>query len=307
MPPLRSLALAALVVLLMAGAYLFGLYSHSRELWPVSQMRGLFGRNPAPNPGVGAHDHVGHLVVFPGKTEVACPGQTADTAVLLVMGQSNAANHGDTPVTTRHPQRVLNFFAGKCYVAASPLLGATGEGGEYLTLLADRLVDDGAFRSVILMDTAVTDTPIARWQRDGDLNVETLGALRSLRAGYRVTHVIWHQGENDLRFETSSRVYQASFRSMLGALREAGVDAPVFIAIATACGGLRREHNAVAEAQHALVDDRTVFLGADTDALLGEADRTGDRCHLSGSGARKTALAFAAAIEKTLARRQPPP
>jgi hypothetical protein len=296
---LRSCALAAVVVLLATGAYLFGLYSYSRGLWPMTALRGIFGHHGPVETAIGTRDRFGHLAAYPGKTEVACPEQTADTAFLLVMGQSNAANHGDTRVTTHHPESVLNFFAGKCYVAASPLLGATGEGGEFVTPLADELVDRGVFRSVIVMNTAVTDTQISRWQRDGDLNLATLDALRSLRPGYRVTQVVWHQGENDLRFETTGKVYQASFRSMLGALRDAGVDAPVFLAVATTCGRWRRENNDVATAQRALVDDRTIFLGADTDALLDQHDRSGDACHLSGSGARKTALAYAAAIEKT--------
>ena len=46
-------------------------------------------------------------------------------------------------LTTERPDAVVNFFEGKCYRAQSPLLGATAEEGEFLTLLGDRLVADG--------------------------------------------------------------------------------------------------------------------------------------------------------------------
>ena len=67
---------------------------------------------------------------------------------------------------------------------------------------------------------------------------------------------------------------------------------------ATACGQPTEPGNPVAAAQRGLVDDRTIFLGADTDALLGKADRGSDACHLSESGQRKTAEAYATAIER---------
>ena len=60
---------------------------------------------------------------YAGKIEVQCPKQTQRTAVLLIAGQSNAANSAAQRHETRHPDRVLNFMGGRCYVAASPLLG----------------------------------------------------------------------------------------------------------------------------------------------------------------------------------------
>jgi len=151
---------------------------------------------------------------------------------------------------------------------------------------------------------AITDTPISRWQREGDLNEMLMGVLKALPATVKITHVVWHQGENDLRFATPGKVYQASFRSLLETLREAGVAAPVFIAVTTRCGTSRRDGNAVAEGQRALVDDKTIFLGVDTDALLNDSDRMRDHCHFSESGQKKTALSYTGAIEK--AKRQSP-
>ena len=78
---------------------------------------------------------------YAGKIEIQCPEQTRGTAVILIAGQSNAANSGAQRHNTRYPDRVLNFAGGRCYVAASPLLGSNGFAGEYWTLMADQLID----------------------------------------------------------------------------------------------------------------------------------------------------------------------
>ena len=104
------------------------LYAH--DLWSGSPPR------DAAAPGVAAYDNHRRLVDYPGKTETPCPPPTARTAVILAIGQSNIANHAAVRVATRHPKTVLSYFEGKCHVAGSPMLGASGDGGEFLTLLA---------------------------------------------------------------------------------------------------------------------------------------------------------------------------
>ncbi|HZP98320.1 MAG TPA: sialate O-acetylesterase [Reyranella sp.] len=245
------------------------------------------------------HDRTGRLIAFPGKVETACPVQDARTALILAIGQSNAGNHGASREVTNHPEKVLNVFDGKCYVAASPLLGATGEGGEFLTPLADRLIEDGLYDRVLIVAAAVGGTPIVRWQKGGDLNEHALAVLKALPTGYRVTEVIWHQGESDRDLGTSGAAYRASFASLLGTLRDAGVDAPVFIGITTICGTAQGDGTDLERAQAALVDNRSVFLGVNADALLDAGDRQADHCHLSASGQRKVAAAYAAAIAKS--------
>ena len=110
-----------LIVVVAACAYLFGLYSYPRALWPVSLLRDAKNTTLS----IGVYDDYGRLVAYPGKAEVPCPLQAAGTAVILAIGQSNVANHADQRITTRHPGAAVNYFGGKCYVAASPLLGAT--------------------------------------------------------------------------------------------------------------------------------------------------------------------------------------
>ena len=62
----------------------------------------------------------------------------------------------------------------------------------------------------------------------------------------------------------------------------------------------------MARVQASLVDDRRIFLGADSDELLARNDRVRDRCHLSSFGLRKLAVAYAEAIAKVRTKFRPP-
>src|SRR5262249_13324511 len=66
-------------------------------------------------------------------------------------------------------------------------------------------------------------------------------------------------------------------------------------AIATRCGTWKAGSQ-TALAQQQLVDNDKIFLGANTDVLLGKADRMPDGCHFSQSGQEKTAKSYAEAI-----------
>ena len=249
----------------------------------------------------GTFGEAGRLIAYPGKTEVKCPAPGPDTAVVLAIGQSNIANQAENRITSHYSSEVVNFFEGKCYRAESPLLGATAEEGEFLTLLGDRLVDDGAYRNVVIVTSAVGASEIAQWRKGGELNGLMLHALTGLLPGYRVTQMLWVQGEADYAIGTAPALYTDDFHSLLGTLSAGGVTAPVFIAIATRCVSSWKPDNPIAAAQRALVDNRHVFLGADTDALVGTADRRPDGCHFGGRGQVKAADAFVSAIEKVRA------
>ena len=237
----------------------------------------------------------------PAKREVECPPQTATTAVLLVIGQSNAANGGERRVKTRFPDRVLNYFDGHCFVAGSPLLGSGGTEGEFITLLADNLIANGTYKSVMIIATAISGSQISRWQKGGDLNQLMLSTVIGFKSQYKITDIVWHQGEGDYLLGTTAQAYTASFQSMRKTLTDIGVAAPIFISISTFCGTEKpwQRDNPIAQAQGQLADPKAkILLGAHTDQLLVSADRRkNDQCHFSDSGQRKTASAYAIAIK----------
>jgi hypothetical protein len=277
----------------LIGLAAVGTYFYAHDLWSGSPPQDT----GATMPGVAVYDSHRRLVDYSGKTEKPCPPQTAHTAIILALGQSNIANHASIRVNTRHPRAVLSYFDGKCYVAGSPLLGASGDGGEFLTLLADRLIDDDVYRSVIVVPAGIGGMAIALWQRNGQLNDMLLRTLKGLPPGYKVTQVLWQQGESDFLLTTPPADYVASFRSLVDVLVENGVDAPLYISISTKCGPWTA-NNPIAVAQRSLIDSRRVFLGVDSDGLLETKDRFDD-CHLSESGQRKTAAAYAEAIKRS--------
>src|SRR5271169_662209 len=92
------------------------LYAGVKRTWPVPELKKVVAK--LTNQATGK-DQFGRLLSYPGKTEIACPLQDRTTAVLLLVGQSNAGNYQGQ----RHQSeddRVVNFSAGHCYRAVSP-------------------------------------------------------------------------------------------------------------------------------------------------------------------------------------------
>jgi hypothetical protein len=296
-----SRASLLIAILVLTATYLFGGYSGRHDLFPFAVFQALKTRAVSTAPDRYTVDQAGRLASDDQKKAVACPQQTDRTAVLLLMGQSNAGNHAGQRFRSEHGGAVLNFFDGQCYVAASPLLGSDGTSGEYWTQLGNLLLDRGSFDQVLLAPVAISGSEVSRWAPGGDLNgamIETAGMLQ--RGGFRVTHVLWVQGEIDYVKGTNEKDYRDRFVSLVSSLRSHGVAAPVYVAIATKClgasnGGTRfhSADNPIARAQLALRDPgANLRSGINSDALLGDLDRYDD-CHFSAWGEQKVARAWA--------------
>jgi len=116
--------------------YLSGAYSFSHQIWPINVITA--NRNAAIAESLSRNfNEIGAFSNLAEKKEVPCPVQNSSTPAVLVLGQSNSANHAEKKFSTQYPMKVLNYYLGKCYSAESPLLGASGLEGEYLTLLGD--------------------------------------------------------------------------------------------------------------------------------------------------------------------------
>jgi Carbohydrate esterase, sialic acid-specific acetylesterase len=293
--------LAILAVSVFVVGAIVGAWAGVVRIWPVRYSLQLIEGLPKPfvnepeSPPL-ALDSAGRLLRYAGKTEVQCPKQTRRTAVLLIAGQSNAANNAAQRHSTGYPDRVFNFVGGRCYVAASPLLGSTGFAGEVWTLMADQLIDAGAFDRVILAPVAVGASSIGQWAKGGALNTSMIPLVQDLTVHYRVTHVLWHQGETDFALRTDPARYKEQFLSFAETLRANAVDAPIFISTATRCLPGWVQPNAIQSAQEELASTHSGFEpGVDTDKLLSAQDRYDD-CHMADSGEVKTARAWAAIL-----------
>ncbi|MFL6815461.1 MAG: sialate O-acetylesterase [Bradyrhizobium sp.] len=297
-----SRASFSIAILVLTATYLFGGYSGRHDLFPFPVFQALKTRAVSTAPDRYTVDQAGRLASGDEKETIACPEQTDRTAVLLLIGQSNAGNHAGQRYRSEHGEKVVNFFDERCYVAASPLLGSDGTRGEYWTQLGNLLLDRGAFDRVILAPAAISGSEASRWAQGGDLNgvmIDTVSQLQ--RRGYRVTHVLWVQGDIDYGKGTNVMDYHDRVLSLVSSLRSHRVAAPVYVVVATKClgvvsnGGTRfhSAENPVARAQLALRDPgANLTSGVNSDALLGDLDRYDD-CHFSASGEQKVARAWA--------------
>ena len=202
--------------------------------------------------------------------------------VALVFGQSNAANFGESRRTAG--PRVSVFANGKFVRAADPLPGANGIGGSVWTRLGDKLIASGRFDRVIFIPAAVGGTEIADWTPEVKKHFKLVEAqVRAAQArGLTITHMFWHQGESDAALLIHPSDYRVRFMDMLRGLRELGVDAPVFVAQATRCGGYP-ENKDIRWVQRDIVNHSLgIWQGPDTDSLGSEFRHDG--CHFSTRG-----------------------
>ncbi len=275
---------AAVLISLCGLAYLTGVYSGYQDTWPVPQLKMLV--RPHLDPGMVHTDKFGRLLSYPGKHDTPCPPQDARTAVLLVAGQSNAANYqGQRYQST--DDRVVNFSEGRCYFAGSPLLGADGRSGKSWTLLGTKLIRSGLYTKVILIAAAVGGSPIRRWADGGDLNHMLIEVIRSAKTRYTITGILWHQGAADLASNTPGDTYRSDLKSLIDSIRAEGVTAPFYISRSSLQLTPRwSEDNPISRAQAELVDGKSILAGPNTDHDITATDRF-DGLHFSASGQEK--------------------
>lgn len=252
-------------------------------------------------------DAYGRLTAYPNKIEVPCPTQTARTAVVLVAGQSNAANYGNTAARSAHGGAVVNFFGGRCFIAQSPLLGASGEWGDAWTSLGNKLVESGAFDAVVIVPAAIGGTAAQQWTQEGRYHAVLDDTVAEAQRSYRFTQVIWFQGETDYYAHTPPQAYRAQLLDIIGGLRNRGVTAPVYMTVATRCEAIApdwRASNEIAVVQKALGSSGPAMrLGVDADRLLASREDRHDNCHLSRSGVEKLSAAWLNVLQERQAAR----
>lgn len=220
---------------------------------------------------------------------------TAGRATVLILGQSNAANHG--PVRADGGPGARVFHEGSFLPARDPLPGASGNGGSVWTRFAPKAIGRGLCSEIVLLNLAQGGTAISDWAPGGGHHFRLVTALDKVAdSGMEFTHVVWHQGERDTLMDTSEAVYAARLSDLISDIRARGMAAPIIVCRATCRVG--RTNAGVSAAQAAVVDPRAgIFAGPDTDMLGGEYRY--DDTHLDSRGqelfADMLVAAFAAA------------
>lgn len=279
-----------IILTCLVAVYLYGVYSATRELFPYPQLRSV--KNSMKSTQGLWEKKDDHSISTKKQIDCKTVSRGGKTMTALLIGQSNAANSGDTLYRPRGA--VYEFYRGKCYGSFDPVLGATGKGGSVWTRLADKLISAGVYNSVVFINVAVKGSEIKRWASGGDLYPRIDRAISgSKEASLRITHVLFHQGETDAYLKTGKEQYKESFLDMLGAIRGAGVNAPVYVS--TASRSMNRVSKDIREAQAelALANKK----GPDTDKLNLLDDRY-DGVHFSAKGMEKFAQLWFEVLSK---------
>jgi Carbohydrate esterase, sialic acid-specific acetylesterase len=219
------------------------------------------------------------------ETSISIDGDRNRTAVIAILGQSNAGNHGAGRYEAKYRVDNFNIYDGRCYRAVDPLLGASGDGGNFATRLGDKLIDCRMFDRVILAPIAMGGTTVEQWAEEGMFNRRIPVLIRRLYdAGLSIDFILWHQGEgNNGIGDANGRQYRKNLMEVIRTFRMYGVDAPFFVGLTTLCNGWHANPENIRAGQKGAVNPRLgIHLGADTD-VIGVEDRW-DTCHFSEHG-----------------------
>lgn len=212
-------------------------------------------------------------------------------AVFLVIGQSNAANHGDIPYQPKSDVYTLDFMNMHCYRANDPLPGASGAGGSIWSRLGDQLIAEGIYRKVLFVPIAFGGTFAHDWIQGGSMTRRLDLCLNRLYKAVEgvlpFSAVFWQQGEAEANHtDMSAETYIEHIQCLVASLRERFVVAPVFVATTTLCVCNSPVFDNVQQiriGQHDLVmPEMGILAGPDLDQV--GIDERYDACHLSDVG-----------------------
>jgi len=241
-----------------------------------------------------------------GRAAMPC-SVAGRTAVIIVLGQSNSANHGLARTTSKHSVDNFNLYDGRCYHATDPLLGASGDGGNFATRLGDLLIEGGPFDHVIIAPIGMGGTRVDQWAKEGMFNRRIAALIRRLyEAGLSPNFILWHQGEGESGVgDIGGRQYRKNLLEVVQTFRQFGIGAPFFVALATRCGGGHPNAKNIRDGQRSTANGVLgIYLGPDTDEL-GSEYRDPEGCHFTEQGLAAHAELWARAIMTYEASRQP--
>lgn len=223
--------------------------------------------------------------------------RTGRVLVALTLGQSNAGNFGEIFYSPRH--EVYCFYKGRLYRYKEPVPGASGTGGSVWGMLGDMLIEQNLFDKAVFVCIAKGSTSVQCWS-EGMCRLILEETLKDLnRTNIKLTHVFWHQGEEDNLYNTPAVLYKLRLGKVLEILKGYGQDAPVFVSVATYNPWAKsRISSDLRKAQIEFVKENSfTFPGPDTDTLVSHADRF-DGIHFSGSGMKKHLLLWFDAVTR---------
>jgi hypothetical protein len=233
----------------------------------------------------------------PARIERPCGPVSGKTAIIVVHGQSNAANFGSSRHTAREAVDNFDPASGKCFAAADPLLGADGIGGSFATRLGDILIQAGRYDRVILVPLARGGASLS-FLNDEGAELTTNGIAKLKEAGLTPTHILFQQGERDAISTTTAEQYASLLHQLVKRFRAAGFDAPFYLSRSAKCDYVEPNNMAAVRAGQlsAVNEALNIRPGPDTDTI-GNEGRSPDGCHMNEAGTLANAALWAAFVK----------
>jgi hypothetical protein len=234
---------------------------------------------------------------LPPRIERPCNPSSGQTAIIVIHGQSNAANYGMGRYSAREAVDNFDPATGKCFAAVDPLLGADGAGGNFATRLGDILIQSGRYNRVILVPIAVSGASLSALNNEGAGRIDNV-ILKLKAAGLVPTHLLFQQGEKDAILTTTQDQYVSLLRQLVTRFRAAGFVAPFYVSQSTKCDAYDPKNTAAVRAaqQSAIDGPLNIRRGPDTDTIGNEGRDPHDGCHLNEAGMLANAALWAAFI-----------
>lgn len=218
------------------------------------------------------------------KIEKPCP---QDALTFFVIGQSHAANSMKPPVPSDGNPELLNYFNGKCYLLADPILGPTDRLGSLWPAFAQKL-HPHVNKPVVIMSYAFNGTSAAQWlpgETEYGLLARAMKEAKLYTAqGGTVEYVIYDQGQMDAMRRTPKEIYAANLKIIFDYVQaEIPGDQTFLIHSQSWCTAYNPPVPYIIGAQAefaAARPDTAVFFNSDT---LDDTYRH-DKCHFNGKG-----------------------
>lgn len=273
--PTRSTAVVIFLVGLAAGVYL-------QHRWPIGTWRQRALSDPAP-----ANITLEALAQLPATRRL----------VVVVLGQSNAANYGSAPRYAG--PGVYVFAADKLYAARDPLPGGDGDGGSIWTRLGSRLIASGAYDAVVFAVVARGSRQVDDFIMGGTEFTRMEESFAQLaHANLAPTAILWQQGETEGSNPVANGLrYHAALADIAAACHRKFPAALFLVAQSTRLAATP-SNESIRLAQASIAKMPGCAAGPDLDAL-DDAFRS-DGTHFNDRGLSAAADLWMEALSRTL-------
>lgn len=123
------------------------------------------------------------------KIKKDCPEKSP---VILIIGQSNAANDGRSSIYENKNNLNYNTEDGFCYELSEPVLGATGDNSSITSSIGEKIISN---KTIIFLNRSVGGSSIEEWIKFYSIDLNK-NLNKILEKNYLKT-IIWMQGESE--------------------------------------------------------------------------------------------------------------